>query len=123
MSVDVVRNPAPFAETVLRWYSPQETTPFALCGHIGPVLAQMDPGRHGSGVREVWFGDDGWEMTDGQALDVGDIRAFAIAYPPCDLCGGSGEHFEHAPTCDDDLCALNGDVHSCCGVVVKCSCR
>jgi hypothetical protein len=41
---------------------------------------------------------------------------------PCDLCNGAGERFEHADDCDDDLCALNGDQHSCTGQVVTCSC-
>lgn len=40
----------------------------------------------------------------------------------CEGCHGSGEYFTHDRTCDDPLCALNGDVHSCAGQVVECDC-
>ncbi len=75
-----MRNPS-VTTTVLRWYKPTETTPFALCGHIGPVLVQVDPEKYGGRVREVWFGDDGWEHLDGMPHDEADIIAFAIADP------------------------------------------
>lgn len=75
-----MRNPS-VTTTVLRWYKPTETTPFALCGHIGPVLVQVDPEKYGGRVREVWFGDDGWEQMDGTPFDEVDILAFAIADP------------------------------------------
>lgn len=42
---------------------------------------------------------------------------------PCNMCGGTGELFIHADDCDDDLCALNGDMHSCVGQVVRCECQ
>ncbi len=122
MSVDVMSAPS-YSETVLRWYKPTETTPFALCGHLGRVLVQVDPSKHGSAVCEMWFGDNGWEDMSGQALGPGDVIAFAIAHPPCDTCGGTGEVFSHAYDCDDDLCALNGDMHSCAGRVDVCACR
>lgn len=38
-------------------------------------------------------------------------------------CGGTGEIFTHAEDCDNDLCALNGDIHSCAGQVIPCGCR
>lgn len=37
-------------------------------------------------------------------------------------CGGTGEVFGHADDCADDLCALNGDNHSCSGQVLPCAC-
>lgn len=40
----------------------------------------------------------------------------------CELCDGSGEYFAHDESCRDDLCALNGDIHSCGGKVVPCEC-
>lgn len=80
MSTDTMRNPS-VTTTVLRWYKPTETTPFALCGHIGPVLVQVNPEKFGCRVREVWFGDDGWAEMDGAPFDDADILAFAIADP------------------------------------------
>lgn len=41
---------------------------------------------------------------------------------PCEDCLGTGRRLEHAPSCDDDLCALNGDMHSCAGELVPCWC-
>lgn len=40
----------------------------------------------------------------------------------CANCGGTGEIFGHAENCTDDLCALNGDEHSCGGRVEPCGC-
>lgn len=42
--------------------------------------------------------------------------------PNCELCWDSGVVFQHSPSCRDDLCALNGDIHSCNGEIVACSC-
>lgn len=42
--------------------------------------------------------------------------------PSCPHCEGNGEWFGHADDCYDDLCALNGDHHSCGGQVFTCSC-
>lgn len=41
---------------------------------------------------------------------------------PCEQCHGAGEIFTHADDCRDDICALNGDEHSCTGQVLKCGC-
>ena len=38
----------------------------------------------------------------------------------CPDCNGAGEVFTHADDCTDDLCALNGDMHSCSGKVEPC---
>jgi hypothetical protein len=43
--------------------------------------------------------------------------------PNCSYCEGAGQYLGHAPTCDDDLCALNGDMHSCAGQVMTCDCE
>jgi hypothetical protein len=40
----------------------------------------------------------------------------------CEHCQGAGEVFTHADDCGDDLCALNGDMHSCVGQLVPCDC-
>lgn len=40
----------------------------------------------------------------------------------CAECHGTGEVFGHADDCHDDLCALNGDEHSCSGKVEPCGC-
>lgn len=40
----------------------------------------------------------------------------------CPHCNGTGEVFGHAENCTDDLCALNGDEHSCAGQVEHCQC-
>jgi len=40
----------------------------------------------------------------------------------CAECHGTGEVFGHADDCHDDLCALNGDIHSCNGQVQPCGC-
>lgn len=40
----------------------------------------------------------------------------------CEECGGTGEIFTHTEDCASDLCALNGDVHSCRGQVAACGC-
>jgi len=51
------------------------------------------------------------------------LRAcLAVQQATCENCHGAGEVFTHADDCDDDLCALNGDMHSCSGKVVKCDC-
>lgn len=41
---------------------------------------------------------------------------------PCEWCYGTGRYLEHAPDCDDDLCALNGDYLSCVGSLQICCC-
>ena len=40
----------------------------------------------------------------------------------CEHCHGSGEVLMHTDDCDDELCALNGDQHSCAGKVEDCQC-
>jgi len=40
--------------------------------------------------------------------------------PACQDCNGTGQVFSHADDCTDDLCALNGDMHSCAGKVEQC---
>ncbi len=40
----------------------------------------------------------------------------------CSDCGGDGIRFDHADDCDNDSCALNGDMDSCQGQVVQCHC-
>lgn len=46
----------------------------------------------------------------------------APGVPACQDCHGTGEVFSHADDCTDDLCALNGDEHSCTGKVERCAC-
>lgn len=81
MSLDTGRN-SPYVETPLRWFSPRDTTPFSLNGHIGPVLAALPSQKYGPGVTEVWFGDDGWVTSEGTPIPPTDILAFAIPRTP-----------------------------------------
>ena len=69
----------------------------------------------------------GW--TDAASFCKNQIRAVIAdalhaeaARQNCETCGGTGEYFSHAEDCQDDLCALNGDMHSCAGQVVQCDC-
>ena len=43
--------------------------------------------------------------------------------PNCSYCQSTGQFLGHAPTCADDLCALNGDEYSCAGEMQACDCR
>lgn len=49
-------------------------------------------------------------------------RAAVPAASTCEHCQGNGVIFTHAEDCDDDLCALNGDMHSCVGQLIPCEC-
>lgn len=72
------------------------------------------------GHREVWFDPD-----EGGTLYVRADLVESPARPPkpdCEECHGTGEVFGHADDCHDDLCALNGDIHSCAGKVEPCGC-
>jgi hypothetical protein len=40
----------------------------------------------------------------------------------CEHCFGTGRTLQHSPDCDDDLCALSGDMHSCRGELAPCHC-
>lgn len=40
----------------------------------------------------------------------------------CHDCGGSGVYFGHTADCDNDSCALNGDMDSCGGEIETCHC-
>lgn len=51
-----------------------------------------------------------------------DQSAFPQTKPECEECHGTSEVFVHADDCHDDLCALNGDIHSCAGKVEPCGC-
>jgi len=42
--------------------------------------------------------------------------------PACPYCYGTGERYWHSDDCADDLCALNGDMHSCAGQMEHCPC-
>ncbi len=42
--------------------------------------------------------------------------------PNCQYCYGSGHRFFHSDDCGDELCALNGDMHSCAGKLEPCPC-
>jgi hypothetical protein len=77
MSLDVLRNPTavPFAGT---WYRATETTPFAISGQCGPVLAVLTEDVYGPGPREVWFGDNGWEDSEGRSIDDAHVHWFAL---------------------------------------------
>lgn len=81
MSTDTLRNP-PTVTTTLTWYRPTDTTPFAVAGHEGPLLAVLNADRCGPGAHEVWFIGGAWEDSDGMAFDDADVLAFAIPGVP-----------------------------------------
>ena len=54
---------------------------------------------------------------DGERANPSDIPD-----PYCTYCGGAGERFWHSPDCDNDDCALNGDLDSCQGQAEPCCC-
>jgi hypothetical protein len=51
------------------------------------------------------------------------VAGLTAAAPDCEHCNGTGEVFVHAEDCDDGLCALNGDEHSCAGRIEQCDCK
>lgn len=50
-------------------------------------------------------------------------KCYQASLPECDDCRGTGERYWHADDCADNLCALNGDEHSCVGQVEPCHCH
>lgn len=106
-------------------------------------LARLDPGAHildagcGSGRDAKAFADRGFAVTafdvicdrNGQVVlalckacgqaEV-DLEDECPDAPICPDCNGTKEVFTHADDCTDDLCALNGDMHSCSGKVEPC---
>lgn len=71
-----------------------------------------------------------WVTVNAQNMASKLARAIRAATPHpapavanCEHCGGTGELFMHAEDCNDELCALNGDVHSCVGRVEPCACQ
>jgi len=76
-----MRNP-PTVTTTLTWYHPADTTPFAVSGHEGTVLAVLNEDTYGPGVQEVWFVNGEWQDSDGAEIVVGDILGFAIPATP-----------------------------------------
>jgi hypothetical protein len=81
MSCDVMRNP-PTVATTLTWYRPSDTTPFAVSGHEGTVLAMLNEDKFGPGPQEVWFIGGEWQDSEGGAIHLADILAFAIPTAP-----------------------------------------
>lgn len=49
------------------------------------------------------------------------VRAALSRGEVCSECHGTREVLDHADACDSDLCALNGDMHSCAGKMAPCS--
>lgn len=81
MSTDVMRNP-PTVSTTLVWYRRADTTPFAVAGYEGPLLAVLNADRYGPGTHQVWFIGGEWQDDDGMAFDEADVLAFAIPGVP-----------------------------------------
>ena len=89
----------------------------AVSAGSGPLTGQPQEMPDLSALTER--GAVAWAGVDAQGLREG----VASAGADCALCGCSGEVFEHSEDCDDDLCALNGDMHSCTGTVRQCACK
>lgn len=64
---------------------------------------------------------DSIPMQDARAA-ADALAAQPAAESDCEHCGGTGEVLAHAENCLNELCALNGDEHSCAGHVEPCSC-
>lgn len=77
MAVDVMRNPSS-VDVVVTWYRPSETTPFAVNGHIGPVLAMLTESVYGPWAQEIWFGDNGYETSEGEPIADEHIHWWAL---------------------------------------------
>jgi hypothetical protein len=77
MALDVMRNP-PSVEVMVTWYRASQTTPFAVCGHIGPVLAMLEEKVYGPWAQEIWFGDNGFETSEGDPIDSDEIHWWAL---------------------------------------------
>lgn len=78
------------------------------------ILAESE--RHDKFAR-----DAGESMRlDAEAIEI--LVAAVRREDPCPDCGGQGERFEHAPGCDNDLCALAAGYDDCAGEVVACRC-
>lgn len=81
----------------------------------------VDLHKHGNQrVRDIIEARTGSWFAWGQNRDATPTAAGDEA---CQHCNGSGEVFTHAEDCADDLCALNGDAHSCQGQVLACACK
>ncbi len=74
----------------------------------------------------------GWDwchdcITDGHGEVIGWLpfgkKPSTETKAVCAECHGTGEVFGHADDCRDDLCALNGDIHSCEGKIELCGCQ
>ena len=76
-----MRNPRT-VQTVLTWHLPTETTPFAVAGHEGPVLAVLDEDKYGPGVQQVWFLGGRWEDSECSEIADADVIAFAVPDQP-----------------------------------------
>ena len=80
-------------------------------------------------AHELWAMAQGPRSIEDAANAMAERLASALAAvpqagePACPDCNGAGEVFAHADDCHDDLCALNGDMHSCAGRVEPCGCR
>lgn len=70
---------------------------------------------------------DTWGLQDAEiaakAFNMADLLIAAripVGEAACVRCGGTGEIFGHDDACNEDNCALNGDIDSCQGEVSPC---
>ena len=103
----------------------RELKPCAFCGSNDVSLARCGFGT--GRVTCLECGAEGpYRQTHSEAIAAWNRRAGERddVVPPagCEHCGGTGQVFTHAEDCADDLCALNGDEHSCSGRVEPCTC-
>lgn len=77
----------------------------------------------GMRIEQIMAWDSGWERAHedlGGDLDA-EAGAAIAEQAECE-CLGTGELVVHADTCTDQFCAINGDVYSCVGQIIPCSC-
>lgn len=96
--------PALYAQALADGSTAEEATAFAYTGEA--VRARVTHILRGG----PWLAE-GYAMLSIHLFD-----------PDCFWCQGAGEYFGHAATCADDLCAINGDEHSCAGQMWPCDC-
>lgn len=116
-------SPTPQAEPLHITHGPLMRHAAALLRSRKPVLPD-----HESVAAELEMAADGHPTPAGDPspewLEVSRIamKQAPVLREECQHCNGTGEVFGHAENCADDLCALNGDEHSCTGQVEPCQC-
>lgn len=124
--VEVVRMAQPQTDPWLIDVRVQGSTVYVLNDQRKPSnlwWASVQPGQDDNGSRVSDVECQTIAQKIAAALSAPAVETVAgKEAPDCEHCLGSGQVFGHADNCDDDLCALNGDAHSCAGKLEPCEC-